>query len=155
MRLWIPKNLKELKQRISSPLYENSLFIILVPILRLPFIFILWMFASMLCPGDGVRISTAVILSMALIESLPRFGLNRSTIRFFSDRDDDRFFSNSVIITLPPAMLSEFISVAYIDLWSPKLDIMKGYIPFPTYSIVVGQINYHSLMCLLVKIGEI
>jgi len=53
MKLWMPKNRKELKQHLNDPRYKNSFFF--------------WMLAARLYPKEVVRIATSLNSSTALL----------------------------------------------------------------------------------------
>jgi len=127
MKIWLPKNQKELKGYFKDPLYKNSFFIMLTSISNAGFGFIFWMLAAKLYPKEDVGIATALISSMALLVLLSRFGLDQSIIRFFPERDKGSVFGTSAIITTFFAVLFGIIFIAGIDLWSPQLDIVRKY----------------------------
>lgn len=126
MKLWIPKNRKELKQHLKDPLYKNSFFIMLASISSAGIGFFFWILAAKLYPPEDVGIATALISSMTLLVLLSRFGLDFSIIRFFPENDKSKIFSMSAIITTFFAVLFGAIFILGIDIFSPALHLLKS-----------------------------
>lgn len=126
MKITIPKNVNELKQHLKDPLYKNSLFIMLTSISSAGFGLIFWTLAAKLCPAEDVGITTALISSMMMLIMFSRFGLDFSIIRFFPENDKSKIFSTSAIITTFLAILFGAVFILGVDVFSPKLYLLKS-----------------------------
>jgi O-antigen/teichoic acid export membrane protein len=126
MKLWIPKNRKELRQHLKDPLYKNSFFIMLASISFAGLGFFFWMLAAKLYLPEEVGIATALISSMTLLVLLSRFGRDLSIIRFFPENDKSKVFSTSAIITTLFAVLFGAIFIVGVDIFSLELHLLKS-----------------------------
>ncbi len=113
-------------QQLKDPLYKNSFFIMLTSLSNGGFGFIFWILAAKLYPKENVGIATALISSMTLLILLTRFGFDVSIISFFPKRDKSSIFSTSTIITTFFTVLFGIIFIIGIDIWSPRLDILRS-----------------------------
>ena len=95
-----PNPLRAIADHARDPLYKNSFFILLTPIVGAGFGFIFWTLAAKLYLAQDVGIATALISSLKLLALLSRFGLDLSIIRFFPEYDKNKVFSASTIITM-------------------------------------------------------
>ncbi|RZN35150.1 MAG: polymerase [Methanophagales archaeon ANME-1-THS] len=125
MKLGIPKDITALKQHLKTPLYKNSVFIMLTSVTGAEFGFVFWLLAAKLYQPEDVGFGTALISSMALLVLLTRFGLDFSIIRFFPGNDKSRVFSTAALITSFFALLFGLVFILGIDLFSPELHLLR------------------------------
>jgi O-antigen/teichoic acid export membrane protein len=141
--------LRTIADHARDPLYKNSFFILLTPIVGAGFGFIFWTLAAKLYLAQDVGIATALISSLKLLALLSRFGLDLSTIRFFPEHDKSKVFSTSTIITMAFTVFFGIIFIIGIDLFSPKLHLLKSL----TNSLVFLIFLFASSLVVLIGIS--
>lgn len=124
--LLLPRSLSDVKRYINDPLYKNSFFIMLSTITNAGFGFVFWTIAARLYAVEDVGIATALWSSLTLIILLSRLGFDLSIIRFFPNGDKGRIFGTSFIITSVSAITFGLIFIVGIDVFSPKLHLLKN-----------------------------
>jgi len=110
----------------KDPLYKNSFYILLSYLTGAGFGFIFWLLAAKFYQNEDVGIAAALISSISLIVLISGFGLDQSIIRFFPDRNKNKVFSTSVIITTTVSVLLGMIFIVGSDLWLPEQGILKS-----------------------------
>ena len=118
--------IKKLFHQINDPLYKSSLYLMLSSITAAGFGFIFWIIAARLYPPEDVGIATALISSVSLLVLLSRLGFDQSIIRFFPERNKNKVFSTSLIITTVFVILLGIIFILGIQIWSPNLAIITS-----------------------------
>ncbi len=129
--------LKRILSQVGDPLYKNSFFIMLSSITNAGFGFFFWMIAARLYSAEDVGIATALWSSLVLIILLSRLGFDFSIIRFFPSGDKSRIFSTSVIISTAFALILGVLFVAGVDVFSPKLHLLKNPVYFAIFLITI------------------
>ena len=110
----------------KDPLYKNSFFLLLSYLTGAGFGFIFWLLAAKFYPKEDVGIAAALISSISLIVLISGFGLDQSIIRFFPERDKNKVFSTSVIISTVFSVLLGIIFIVGSDLWLTEQGILKS-----------------------------
>ena len=123
---------KRILSQARDPLYKNSFFIMLSSITNAGFGFFFWMIAARLYSAEDVGVATALWSFLALIILLSRLGFDFSIIRFFPNGNKSKIFSTSVIISTLLAIALGLLFVAGIDIFSPKLHLLKN----PLYTTI-------------------
>jgi len=132
-------------EKLRDPLYKNSFFIMLSSITNAGFGFFFWMIAARLYSAEDVGIATALWSSLVLIILLSRLGFDFSIIRFFPNGDKSRILSTSVVISTLFAIALGLLFVAKINIFSPKLHLLKN----PLYaSIFLTTVLTYSVISL-------
>lgn len=132
MNIILPKNFTDIKNHLKDPLYKNSLFILLTLITSGLFGFIFWIFAAKFYSQQDVGISTALISAVSLISVLSYLGLDQSIIRFFPKGNKLNILITTTILISITTLIFGIIFVLGINIWSPKLTIIKYYL-FPFF----------------------
>jgi len=88
--------------------------------------FVFWFLAAKLSPSEDLGVAIGMISSLMLLIIITRFGLDNSLIRFFPERDKARVFGTSLSITTISIVISVFIFVGGIGLFSPSLSILTS-----------------------------
>ena len=100
------------------------------------------MLAAKIYPNEDVGIAAALISSISLIVLISGFGLDQSIIRFFPEKDKNKIFSTSVIISTAFSVLLGIIFIAGSDLWLPEQGLLK-------FSIAVFYLLFLALYSLV------
>lgn len=116
----------KIKKYFNDPLLKNSLYLMLTSISNAGFGFIFWMLAAKFYSKEDVGIATALFSSLSLLMLLSRFGLDYSIISFFPKNEKNPIFSTSALITTLFSIFFGIIYVTGIDLFSPKLNLLKS-----------------------------
>lgn len=111
---------------MRTPLFMNSIFMLLASISSAGFGLIFWFIAAKFYPTGDIGIASALISLMGLIVLISKFGLDFSIIRFFPTNDKNRIFSTSIFITTIFAMIFGSITIFGIDTISPELHLLKS-----------------------------
>lgn len=120
-----PKNKSEIKIYLDDPLFKNSVYLMLTSISNAGFGFIFWILAAKFYSKEDVGLATALFSSMNLLVLFSRFGLEFSIIRFFPNNEKNPIFNTSALITTFFAIVFGIIYIIAIDIFSPKLDLLK------------------------------
>ena len=137
MDITIPRNFKEIKTHLKDPLYKNSFFILLTLITSGLFGFLFWILAAKFYSQEEVGISTALISAVSLISVLSYLGLDQSIIRFFPNGNKLNILITTTILIFITSMIFGSIFVLGINIWSPKLSIIKYYF-FPFFVSLIA-----------------
>lgn len=116
----------KIKKYFNDPLLKNSLYLMLTSISNAGFGFIFWMLAAKFYSKEDVGIATALFSSLSLLMLLSRFGLDYSIIYFFPKNEKNPIFSTSALITTLFSIFFGMIYIVGIDLFSPKLNLLKS-----------------------------
>lgn len=117
-----------IKKYFDDPLLKNSLYLMLTSISNAGFGFIFWVLAAKFYSQEEVGIATALFSSLSLLVLLSRFGLDYSIISFFPKNEKNPIFSTSSLITTLFSIFFGIIYIAGIDLFSPKLNLLKSFL---------------------------
>ena len=126
MTLWIPKNLTELKQHLTDPLFKNAYFLMLSSISSAGSGFFFWLIAARFYSTADIGLASAIIAAMGLISMLSMLGFDISLVRFLPEREDKTELINSCLtISFIFSLALIAIFIAGIEQWSPSLSIIK------------------------------
>lgn len=112
--------------RLSNPLYKNSIFIMLSSVSKSFFGFLFWLIAAKFYLKEDLGVATALISVMGLIVLFSRVGMDFSLIRFFPLKDKSKVLSTSIIVTTIFSIILTLIYILEIDFFSPELAILKN-----------------------------
>ena len=124
MKLWIPKNRKELKQHLNDPLFKNAYFLMLSSVSSAGFGFFFWLIAARFYSTADVGLASAIIAAMGVISMLSLLGFDISLVRFLPERADKTELINSCLTIFIFSLLLAIIFIAGIELWSPLLGLV-------------------------------
>jgi O-antigen/teichoic acid export membrane protein len=127
MKLWIPKNRKELKQHLNDPLYKNSIFLIASSILGAGFGFFFWLIAARLYSAEDIGLASAMISAVMLLHLFSLMGFEFSLTHYLPiDKGNKNELINSCLtIVLLVSSLLAFIFLIGLDVLSPALICIK------------------------------
>ncbi|MBL7117266.1 MAG: oligosaccharide flippase family protein [Candidatus Syntrophoarchaeum sp.] len=126
MKLWLPKNRKELKQHLNDPLFKNAYFLMLSSVTSAGSGFFFWLIAARFYSTEDIGLASAIIAAMGLLGMLSMLGFDISLIRFLPEREDKTELINSCLtISFIFSLALTAIFIAGIELWSPSLSIIK------------------------------
>ena len=126
MKIWIPKNRKELKQHLNDPLFKNAYFLMLSSVTSAGSGFFFWLIAARFYSTAEVGLASAIIAAMGLISMLSLLGFDISLVRFLPEREDKTELINTCLtISFIFSLALSLIFIAGIKLWSPSLSIIK------------------------------
>ncbi len=131
----------------ESPLYNNSIFIMLTSVLIAVSGFIFWLIAARLFSEADIGTATAIISSMGMIIVLSRVGLDVSLIKFFPMSDKSEIFSTSTLFTTAFATILGIVFVGGVNAWVPDLIILQNEVGYSIVYILFLVANSLSSMC--------
>jgi O-antigen/teichoic acid export membrane protein len=121
------KNNKNYVRLSIDPLYKNSIYILVTLVLNAGLGFSFWILAANFYSEEDVGIASAIISSLGILLLLSRLGVNEAIIRFFNEKNKSEILGTSLVITTACVIISGIIFIVGIDLWSPKLSVLKNY----------------------------
>ena len=89
--------------------------------------FAFWALAARLYSKEDIGLAISLIGSIDFIILVSRFGLDQSLIRFLPVKNEDSIFSTSIIVTTSAALLIGIIFLQGINIFAPKLSIIRNY----------------------------
>jgi O-antigen/teichoic acid export membrane protein len=123
--------MKQIKQRISSPLYRNSLFLLTNTLVTTALGFFFWMIVARFYTDAEVGLGAAIISSMTLLAALGALGLGIALVRFLPKAERPVDMINSCLtLSGIAALVAAGIFLAGLDLWSPALDFIRHNVAF-------------------------
>lgn len=127
MNLRLPKNLTELKQHLSDPLFKNAYFLMLSSEMSAGSGFFFWLIAARFYSAGDLGLASAIIAAMGLLGMLSMLGFDISLIRFLPEREDKNELINSCLtLSFISSLALIAIFIAGIEVWSPSLSIIKA-----------------------------
>ena len=123
MKLWIPKNRKELKQHLKDPLFKNSYFLMASTAVTSVFGFIFWILAARFYETSDVGLASAIIAALGLLAIFSNLGLGIGLIRFLPGAKGKGNSMINTCFTLSglASMVFALIFLAGLEFWSPAL----------------------------------
>ncbi len=147
MKIWIPKNRKELKQHLNDPLFKNAYFLMLSSVTSAGSGFFFWLIAARFYSAEEVGLASAIIAAMGFISMLSILGFDIGLIRYLPDERDKREMINSCFtITALIALLLSIIFLCGLNIWSPALLILKDNILFSMIFIIFTAFGSLSVL---------
>jgi O-antigen/teichoic acid export membrane protein len=113
------------KNKLSDPLYINSLYIMLNPIVGGIFGFFFWMISARLYPKEDLGIATALISSINLLILVSRLGLDMSMMKFFPKGNKNMILGTTFLVSTLTSIIFGLIYILEIGIFSPSLHILK------------------------------
>jgi O-antigen/teichoic acid export membrane protein len=123
MKLWIPKNRKELKQHLKDPLFKNSYFLMANTAVTSIFGFIFLIVVARSFETADVGLASALIAALGLLSILSNLGLGIGLIRFLPGAKDNGNSMINTCFTLSglASVVIAIIFLAGLEFWSPAL----------------------------------
>jgi O-antigen/teichoic acid export membrane protein len=126
MKVWIPKNKKELKEHLSDPLFKNAYFLMFSSLTAAGAGFFFWLIAARFYPTEDLGLASAIIAAGGLISMISLLGFDISLVRFLPGRKDKAEMINSCLtISFLVSLILALIFIAGINIWSPSLIIIR------------------------------
>ena len=88
MKIAIPKNIEELKQHLRDPLFKNSYYLMMTPVVGSLLGFIFWMVVARFYSTAEVGLAATIFSAMGLIAAFSGLGFNIGLIRYLPKEDD-------------------------------------------------------------------
>jgi len=85
MKIWLPKNRKELKKHLSDPLFKNAYFLMFSSLTPAGSSFFFWLIAARFYSTADIGLASAIISAMGLISMLSLLGFGISLVRFLPE----------------------------------------------------------------------
>jgi len=120
-RIW------EITNSINNNLFKSSFNIIVISSMNIAVGFAFWALAARLYSKEDIGLAISLIGSIDFIILVSRFGLDQSLIRFLPVKNEDSIFSTSIIVTTSAALLIGIIFLQGINIFAPKLSIIRNY----------------------------
>jgi len=123
--------LKALLDHLQSPLYKNSLFLIIDSAVTAVIGFFFWILVARFYSAVDVGYGSAAISAISLLAMLSLMGFNFTIIRYLPKAENPLEMINSCL-TLS-GIISLILAVVFLlglDIWSPALHFIKGNIIF-------------------------
>ena len=123
MKIWIPKNIKQLKQHLNDPLFKNSYFLMASAAVTSVLGFIFWIIAARFYETADVGLASAIIAALGLLAIFSNLGLGIGLIRFLPGAKDKGNSMINTCFTLSglASMVIALIFLAGLEFWSPAL----------------------------------
>ena len=123
MKLWIPKNRKDLKQHLNDPLFKNSYFLMATTAVTSVFGFIFWILAARFYETAAVGLASAIIAALSLLAIFSNLGLGIGLIRFLPGDKANGTSMINTCFTLSglASVVIALIFLSGLDFWSPAL----------------------------------
>lgn len=123
MKLWIPKNRKELKQHLKDPLFKNSYFLMANTAVTSIFGFIFLIVVARSFETSDVGLASAIIAALGLLSIFSNLGLGIGLIRFLPGAKDKGNSMINTCFTLSglASVVIAIIFLAGLEFWSPAL----------------------------------
>ncbi|MDH4232849.1 MAG: oligosaccharide flippase family protein [Nitrospirota bacterium] len=121
----------ELRHRLKTPLYRNSIFLMANTVMTSGLGFFFWIIVARSYTVYEVGVGTAVISSVRLLALISMLGFNITMVRFLSKSEKPQEFINScfTIIGIVNLVVSG-IFIAGLDLWSPRTSFVQDNVAF-------------------------
>jgi O-antigen/teichoic acid export membrane protein len=125
MKLWIPKNRRELKHHLRDPLFKNAYFLMLSSVTTAGSGFFFWLIAARFYSTEDVGLASVIISAMGLVSMLSLLGFNISLIRFLPESENKAdliitCFTTSFTVSL----ILSLIFIAVVETFSQPLSII-------------------------------
>jgi O-antigen/teichoic acid export membrane protein len=121
--------IKKIRGKLSDPLYQNTVYIMLNAITGAAFGFFFWMIAAKLYSKEDVGVATALISSIYLLLLFSRMGLDNSMIKFLPKGDKNKILGTTLLVSTFSSIVLGIVYIMGIDYFSPGLNIIKEPLP--------------------------
>ena len=117
---------QQIKQRISRPLYRNSLFLMANVVVTTALGFFFWMVVARFYTEAEVGLGAAIISAMTLLALVGKLGFDAALIRFLPKAERPVDMINSCLtLSGIVALVAAVIFLAGLNIWSPALDFIR------------------------------
>ena len=112
-------------KNLGTPLFKNSLYLMLTTLFSSGSGFIFWFFAAKYYSPENVGVAVTIISAMGLLSLFTRLGLDTGIIKYLSKENDKNEMINSCLSIVSLASLTiSIIFLIGIDTFSPALHFM-------------------------------
>ena len=126
MKIWIPKNRRDLKHHLHDPLFANAYFLMGNTLLSAGAGFFFWIFAARFYAPEDVGLGSALISAMGLLCMFSLLGFDIGLIRYLPRENDKGGMINSCfVMTGLAALLLSVVFLCGLHIWSPALLILR------------------------------
>lgn len=123
--------MRQIRQRISSPLYRNSLFLMANTIVTTGLGFFFWMVVARFYNDAEVGLGAAIISAMSLFALVGNLGFGAAFVRFLPKAEKPVEMINSCLtLSGIVALVAAVIFLAGISIWSPPLSFVRQNVLF-------------------------
>ncbi len=137
-------------QQLRSPLYRNSIILILISFSSAFLTFIFWVIAARYYSNFDVGVAAALVSASGLLSLISSAGFDLGLIRFLPHAKDTRGMINSCFtFSGLAAVVLSLIFIAGLPLWSPDLLLLRGIYLFILF-VVAAAAGVISLLQLQV-----
>jgi len=124
-------NISELRHRLRTPLYRNSIFLMANTVITTGLGFFFWMVVARFYTEYEVGVGSAIISSVRLLSLISMLGFNITIVRFLAKSERPQQFINSCFTIIGIVNLAvSGIFIAGLDLWSPRTSFIQNNIAF-------------------------
>ncbi len=124
-------NISELRYRLRTPLYRNSIFLMANTVITTGLGFFFWMVVARFYTEYEVGVGSAIISSVRLLSLISMLGFNIAIVRFLSKSEKPQELINSCFtLTGIVNLVVSGIFIAGLDLWSPRTSFIQDNIAF-------------------------
>jgi O-antigen/teichoic acid export membrane protein len=126
-----PGVMRQIRQRISRPLYRNSLFLMANVLVTTALGFFFWMVVARFYTDAEVGLAAAIISALTFLALLSRLGLGIAIIRFLPKAEKPvEMINSSFTLGGIVVLVAAAIFVAGLGLWSPALSFIQQNVIF-------------------------
>lgn len=131
MDITIPKNKKELQEHLNDPLFRNSYYLIANTLIISISGFVFWIFVARVYSVEDFGVGSAIISAIAFLSLFSLLGFDIGLIRYLPGEIRKKEMINSCLtMTVLTAFLLSAIFLAWLNIWSPALVILKENVIF-------------------------
>ncbi|MDY6965809.1 MAG: oligosaccharide flippase family protein [Halobacteriota archaeon] len=142
MKLAIPKNIDELREHLSDPLFKNSYYMMLTSVIGSPLGFVFWIVVTRFYSTEEVGLAVAIFSATGMIAAFSGLGLNFGVIRFLPKEEDKQGLINSCLtITVLSSVALGTIFIIGLDIFSPALLFIRDNMTFFLFFIIFTPIS--------------
>jgi O-antigen/teichoic acid export membrane protein len=114
---------ERIKQLYHVRLYSNAVYLMIATGATSILGFVFWVVIARIYPAGIVGLASATIAAMGLVAALSRLGLEMGLVRYLHRTGEDTTATINTLFTISllVSVLTAFIFIAGLDLWSPAL----------------------------------
>lgn len=126
MKLWIPRNLTQIREHLRDPLFKNAYFLMFSSLTSAGSGFFFWLIAARFYSAEEVGLASAIIAAMGIISMFSLLGFDVSLVRYLPEREGKNDLINTCFtISLIFALLLTLVFLSGLEIWTPALSILK------------------------------
>ena len=125
---------------LKTPLYRNSLYILLTSMINSVMGVLFWIVATAMYSAEEVGITSGLVALVSLPIALTRFGLDQSLIRFFPDGSKNSILATTIVITTVSSMIVGFVISLGVSLISDDLSLIRQHMMWYIAFVFAGSL---------------